>query len=92
MENKIKLVVVNGHTLGYIDPHLNPSGRRVNTLHASLLKGANWSCPMNDGMFFVSEKDDVRLASEADFRGFRVCFDGYRIDPRYEHAEVYSGA
>lgn len=81
--SKIKLVVVNEHTLGYIDPYMNEDGSRFNILHASILKGST----LRDGdLYFLSASDDVRLASAKDFEEYRISFDGYKRDPKYIYA------
>jgi len=76
-QDKIKLVVVNEHTLGFIFPPSAYNNRLgltfVNILHASILKGAvNTARPI-----LIGSTDKVRLASENDFNNFRVCFNGY---------------
>lgn len=80
---RIKLVVFNEHTLGYILPELP---NYVQILHASVLKGAVWS--MSKYSDCISKNDKVRLASEEDFDNFRCCFsDSYR-NGEYEFAET----
>lgn len=76
----IRLVVVNEHTLGYIDPMFP---RLLNILHASVLKGSPYS-NLSGSIHLSHEK--VRLASEKDFADFRVLFDGYKGNPDYEYA------
>ena len=77
VKGRIKLVVVDEHTLGYITPGLN--GIRV--LHASILRGS----PYCDTSVIYEEGKKIRLASEQDFDDYRVCFDGYRNNPDYEY-------
>ena len=77
--NKIKLVVYNGHTLGYILPELPNS---VQILHSSPLKGAVGTTNLQNN-FHINKLEEVRLASEKDFADFRVCFDGYKNSSDY---------
>lgn len=76
---KIRLVVYNEHTLGYIQPE-RPA--RLCHLHASILKGAPWS--MTNHFSLITHRDTVRLAGQEDFDEFRVSMDGYKNQP-----EVY---
>lgn len=80
---RIKLVVVNEHTLGYIDP-----GRphTLSILHASVLRGAPFST-MNASRF-LSPRDYVRLASKLDFEAYKVCFDEFDDETQYEYQTV----
>ncbi len=74
-KQQVEIIVVNEHTIGYRDPGSNT----YQVLHASILKGANWSSPMSDGgLKFLDELDSVRLANSHDFKEFRICEDGYR--------------
>jgi hypothetical protein len=76
---RIKLVVFNEHTLGYILPE---QPERVCILHTSILKGSYLS---NSSTIYVSD-GTVRLASEKDFNSFRVLFSGYKNLPEiYEY-------
>lgn len=72
---KIKLVVLNEHTLGYILPELPNS---VQILRQSTLRGAPFR--LHETSEQIGSSDKVRLASEADFKVYRVCFDGYKRD------------
>lgn len=77
---RIKLVVVNEHTLGYIEP-----GRphTLCVLRSSVLRGAPFTT-MNDPRF-LSPSDRVRLAGRQDFEDYRICFDGYEDESIYEY-------
>ena len=80
---KIKLVVFNEHTLGYIIPELP---KYVQVLHDSILKGA----PSNYNRTpdrLISPNDKVRLASEKDFADFRCVFGSFGNKKEYEYAE-----
>ncbi len=80
---KIRLVVFNEHTLGYILPELPD---RVQVFHSSILKGAPFELYPDSKV--ISSLDKVRLASEQDFDNFRVSFsDGYRDSNKYEYAK-----
>ncbi|MDR1091168.1 MAG: hypothetical protein LBL79_08850, partial [Prevotella sp.] len=74
-------VVLNEHTLGYILPELPDS---VQVLHLSILKGAPFELYPDSKM--ISSNDKVRLASEQDFDDFRVSFDGFRDNDKYEYS------
>ena len=80
--DKIKLVVVDEHTLGYIFPpsaYKEHSGLTyVNILHGSVLKGA----VNTTGPILIGNTNKVRLANEQDFNDYRVCFDGYKNNPQ----------
>jgi hypothetical protein len=78
--DKIKLVVFNEHTLGYILPE---QPERVCILHTSILKGSYLS---DSSTIYVTD-GTVRLATEEDFNSFRVSFEGYEQDPNYEYAK-----
>lgn len=81
---RIKLVVYNNHTLGYILPELP---NYVSVLHSSILKGA----PCNDfqpSSKFINSVDEIRLANEKDFNDFRVSFQGYdKLTEIYEYQQ-----
>lgn len=79
---RIKLVVVNEHILGYIEP--NKDGV-LYILHASILKGAGFS---SNNIVMLSKMDKVRLASERDFENFRICFIGYNNPEIYEYDQT----
>ncbi len=76
---KIKLVVLNENTLGYIQPELP---NYVQHLHASVLRGAYQSSPS-----LIGSTDKVRLASENDFSEYRVHFGSFGNKDEYEFAE-----
>ena len=81
---RIKLVVLNEHTLGYIMPEL-PNW--VQVLHSSILKGAPFE--MWPSSKYICSPDKVRLASEKDFNSFRVSFEGYdKLTEIYEYDNV----
>ncbi len=76
---KIKLVVLNENTLGYIQPELP---NYVQHLHASVLRGAYQSSPS-----LVGSTDKVRLASENDFSEYNVHFGSFGNKDKYEFTE-----
>ena len=76
---KIQLVVMNEHTLGYIFPEQPQS---LHILHSSVLRGSTLP---NDGQSVtIGSGDDIRLASEQDFNDFGVMMNGYKSDD-YEY-------
>jgi hypothetical protein len=77
---KIKLVVFNNHTLGYITPELKDY---VQVLHTSVLKG--YHTTVHPSSFYITKLDTVRLASPNDFDDFRVCFNGFNNINEYEY-------
>lgn len=78
-DKRIKLVVLNEHTLGYILPVLP---NYVQVLHASLLKGAPFE--LNPSNKLIGKLDKVRLASAKDFENYRCCFKGFNNPVEYE--------
>jgi len=79
---KIKLVVFNEHTLGYISPELP---QYVQPLRASILKGAPFET--HETSKYISKADNIRLASAKDFDDFRCSFVGYSKE-EYEFQEL----
>ncbi len=67
-DDRIKLVVIDDHTLGYILPE-RPNSAQI--LHSSILKG---SLGLDSGSSVNLKNRKVRLASEKDFDDFRVLF------------------
>jgi len=72
-----KLVVCDNHTLGYIEKE----SRIVNILHGSILKGATFE--LNPTYKFITQFDDIRLASKKDFEDFNVYFGAFRNHKKY---------
>lgn len=75
---KIKLVVYNEHTLGYISPTCD---YMVQVFAHSVLRGAG--CFLGWTEKCIGPSDNVRLATEQDFEDFRVSFVGFKTDPNY---------
>ena len=73
--DRIKLVVIDEHTLGYI----MIGQKDAFVLHTSILKGSYLN-PFNP---VVLNGRDVRLATEEDFKDYRVLFEGYN-EEEYE--------
>ena len=84
MKTKIKLVVFNENTLGYILPELPELPDYVQVLHASVLKGALFE--VNPSSKLIGKNDVVRLATHADFDDFRVFFGSFG-NGEYEYNE-----
>jgi hypothetical protein len=78
---KIKLVVLEEHTLGYIT-ELLPN--YVSVLSGSVLRGSPYSI-MNNCALIGNKK--VRLATEKDFDDFRVNFEQYKNKSKYDDTE-----
>lgn len=74
---KIKLVVYNEHSLGYILPN-EPNTLKI--LGQSVIKGAG--CFLGWYEKIIHSTDTVRLANESDFHFFRVSFNGYKNNPQ----------
>jgi hypothetical protein len=79
---KIKLVVLEENTLGYILPELP---NYVSILHTSTLRGSYYN-GMGSSIYLGNKP--IRLASEKDFDNFRVCFDGYKKRPQEYEFEM----
>lgn len=77
-EQKIKLVVVDENTLGYIFPEQPNS---IHVLRPSRLRGSHYP----DFQSITHHGKSIRLASEKDFEDYRVVFDGYKNSPEYEY-------
>jgi hypothetical protein len=72
LTERVKIVVVDENTLGYIFPH---QPNRCHVLHASILKGS-WE---QNGSSFYIDKKKVRLANAAtDDDEFRTHLSGYK--------------
>jgi hypothetical protein len=82
MDNRIKLVVGDKHTLGYINP-LTPNN--VNILKADSTKGAIYTTNICYSLHITQFKK-IRLASAKDFDKFNVSFVGFdnKIDYLYK--------
>lgn len=79
---KIKLVVVNENTLGYINPETN----NLIVFRASVTGGkSSRFFSYDNDVFQLNTSDKVRLASAKDFEKYRCSFDGYTLD-EYEFA------
>lgn len=81
---KIKLVVADEHTLGYIIPETNSLG----VLHSSILRGS----PLGNDQVMAAKPlgifSKIRPASEKDFDDYGVMFDGYKNSGEYEYDET----
>ncbi len=77
--DRIKLVVIDEHTLGYINPE-RPDYAGV--LHTSILRGSPFSY-WASCIYIKNSK--VRLASLKDFDDYRVSMVGYKKE-EYEFA------
>jgi hypothetical protein len=78
-DTRIKLVVIDNHTLGFIFP----GSRVASILHASVLRGAT-----NYGLLaapICHKGKEVRLATEKDFDDFRVVFGQFANEQEYEY-------
>lgn len=78
--SRIKLVVYNEHTLGYIDPEFP---QYVQVLHSSVLKGDS-TTQLRDKIL-ISSLTSIRLASKKDFEDYKVSFDAYEKDGNYAY-------
>lgn len=75
---KIKLVLVDNNTIGYIEPH--------SPYMVCVLRTKDYYKPQI-GRFPINENTEVRLAGKKDFDFIGVSFEPYRNDPAYLHAE-----
>lgn len=78
--DRIKLVVVNENTLGYIIPEIP---NQYSILHASILRGAIFE--VNPSSKLINKSDKIRLASREDFEDYDVYFKGYNNPEIYEY-------
>lgn len=79
MSKRIKLVVLEEHTLGYILPGYPDY---VCILHTSILRGSPYS--PHGGAISVKGKK-IRLASAKDFDEYRCVFKGFDNPEEYEY-------
>lgn len=77
LESKIIFVVIDGHTLGYINPRVPYS---VQVLRCSVLKGAPFQY-LPESMVRRVNDSGTRLAKVADFEEFRVRLEDYSPYP-----------
>jgi hypothetical protein len=80
--SKIKLVVYNEHTLGYVIP----PGNNIGVLHSSPLKGSPTTSTLTSS-FPIRSNDTVRLAGRKDFDEYRVSFQGFDNPKEYIYDE-----
>ena len=74
-EERVQIVVLEEHTLGYLIPSMG--NLYLDVLSASIAKGAPLHYGAN-GDFVSVENRNIRLATEEDFKTFRVQIKGYR--------------
>ncbi len=79
-QQRIKLVVANENTLGYIQPETPNS---LSILHASILKGSTFSNTSGS----VNLPKNHRLATEKDFENFNVFMGSFKNSELYEFAD-----
>ncbi|MGO2147708.1 MULTISPECIES: hypothetical protein [Halomonas] len=71
VNNDVKYVVLNEHTLGYF---LGPDRQLMMVLHGLVLKGGHdWK----NGSVSIGPRDSVREATREDFVAFRVSSKGH---------------
>jgi len=88
LKPKTRLVVYNGHTLGYI---CEEQPKMVFVLRYSPLRANGLGLIVTPFSFCIGNKDAVRLASERDFEDFNVCINGYKQDPHYVYDKQAEG-
>lgn len=79
-QQRIKLVVANENTLGYIQPE-TPNSLCI--LHASILKGSTFSNTSGS----VNLPQNHRLATKQDFDNFNVFMGSFQNSEMYEFAD-----
>ena len=84
LKPNIRLVVYNRHTLGYV---CEEQPQTLFVLHYSPLRANGLGLIVNPFSFCITNKDDVKLASEKDFEDFNVSFNGYKKDPQYIYSK-----
>lgn len=84
MSKKIRFVVVDENTLGYVNP---ACPHEIGVLRASVLRGAAPGDPDPGTKPFPIDPSRVRPATRADFDSFRVSPTGYASDPTYDFPE-----
>lgn len=78
MDKRVRLVVVNENTLGYVIPDtLN-----VGILHTSILRGSHF-----DKWGIIGAYSFARLATKKDFEDYRVSFEGFEDKTKFVYAE-----
>ncbi len=75
-DERIRLVVIDEHTLGYIDPS-EPNYAGI--LHTSVLKGSM----LNKYNSVILLNKTIRTATKKDFDEYRVSFKGYSDKKKY---------
>ena len=78
---KIQLIVIDNHTLGYLIPNSTMAG----ILHTSVLKGST----LNQYDNVETKEKNIRLASKKDFEDFRVSFEGYENSDEYLYDKTH---
>ena len=74
-DNRIKVIVINEHTMGL----QRPGRASIEILQASVLKGASFQYLPEPTQ--LNSNDTVRLANENDFNEFRIEFTQYASRP-----------
>ena len=80
-KERIKLVVIDEHTLGYLYADRVQEYPEAYILHTSILRGSY----LNQYNPVLLAGRTVRLASEKDFNDYRVSFEGYAEDNIFEY-------